>query len=111
MARRDTTTTMADALKIVGGGVVGVGIALLLAPRTGKETRKDIVRYAKTLGSKTNEAVYDFADSIADFTRAVGEKGETILQSGEEMTAEAKNQLISAIEKGQDRLEKQKNRM
>lgn len=110
MARKDTNT-MADALKFVGGGIVGAGLALLLAPRPGKETRKDIVRYAKTMGNKADKTVHEFADNIADFTDTVGEKAALILRNGQEMTREAKKELLTAIEKGQVKLEKQKHRL
>lgn len=103
--------TMADALKLVGGGIVGAGLALLLAPRPGKETRKNIVRYAKTMGSKTDKTVHEFADNIADFADTVGEKASFILRNGQEMTHDAKKELLTAIENGQVRLEKQKHRL
>lgn len=42
-ARRDTGTVVASALAVFGlGVVVGAGVGLLLAPRTGRELRKDI---------------------------------------------------------------------
>ena len=110
MAQKESSP-MADALKLVGGGIVGAGLALLLAPQPGKKTRKDIVRYAKTVGGKTNEAVYEFAESIDDFVDTVGNKAAGILHNGKEMTHEAKKELLSAIEKGQEKLEKQKSRL
>ena len=35
------------AALVAGGAVIGAGIGLLLAPRTGAETRRDVGRYAK----------------------------------------------------------------
>ena len=106
-----SNNTMADALKLVGGGIVGAGLALLLAPQEGKKTRKDIVRYAKTIRGKTDEAVCEFADSIDDFVETVGDRAADILHSGKEMTQEAKKELLTAMEKGQEKLEKQKSRL
>ena len=105
------SSPMADALKLVGGGIVGAGLALLLAPQPGKQTRKDIVRYARTVGGKTNEAVYEFAESIDEFVDAVGNKAAGILHNGKELTLEAKKELLTALEKGQEKLEKQKSRI
>ncbi len=74
-----TATEMVVAL--VGGAALGAGIALLTAPRTGAETRADIVRLAQTARNRTVglphalagavEAGGDaFADSLANSTKA-----------------------------------------
>ena len=110
MARK-YDNTMSDALKLVGGGIVGAGLALLLAPRTGKETRKDIVRFTKTVASKTDRAVHEFADEVTDFADSVGEKAQGMLHNGKEMTHDAKIGLLTALEKGRSRLAKQKHRL
>jgi hypothetical protein len=68
-------TTIKDALKLAGGGIVGAGVALLLAPRTGKETRKEIVRFARTAGRKTDRAAHELGFTLAEFASTVGEKG------------------------------------
>jgi len=100
-----------DALLLIGGGVVGAGLALLLAPHSGKETRREIVRFGKTLGNKSDKVIHEFADSIADFSDSVGEKAVGILHSGQELTREGKKGILAAIEKGQKTLEHQKRRV
>ena len=110
MAYKVNDTTK-DALKLVGGGIVGAGLALLLAPRAGKETRRDIVRLTKTVGSKTDKAVHELADAVTDFADTVGKRATDILHNGEEMTREAKKELLTAMEKGRDTLERQKHRL
>ena len=35
------------AALVAGGAVIGAGIGLLFAPKTGEETRRDVGRYAK----------------------------------------------------------------
>ncbi len=79
---RKSSSTMTDALKLVGGGIVGAGLALLLAPRTGRETRKDIVRVAKTMGSRTDKVAHEFAGNMADFAGSMGKKAAGILHMG-----------------------------
>jgi gas vesicle protein len=108
MAQKDT---MADALMLVGGGIVGAGLALLLAPRAGKETRKDIVRFARTVGSKTEKVVHDFSDSISEITDSIGEKANEILSGENELAPGSKKELLAAIERGQVKLEKQRQRL
>jgi gas vesicle protein len=110
MARKGNST-MVDALKVVGGGVVGAGLALLLAPQGGRQTRRDIVRYARTIRGKTDETVSKFADNVDDLVEMVGERAARILHDGKEMTDEAKKDLLAAMEKGQAKLERQKNRL
>ncbi len=110
MARKDTTT-MTDALKIVGGGIVGAGLALLLTPRTGKDTRKGIVRFTKTMGRKTDKAVHEFGEDITNFADAVGKKAAHILHNGRRLSWEAKKDMLTAIEKGRRRLEKQRHKL
>jgi len=111
MAQKENVT-VADALKLVGGGIVGAGLALLLAPQSGKETRHNIVRYSRTMGRKADRVVNEFADTISDFAETVGEKAADIISSGGEgMTVEAKKGLLAAIEKGQEKLEKQKSKL
>ena len=40
---------VAAALLILAGGIVGAGVALLLAPQSGQRTRKDIIGMQKNL--------------------------------------------------------------
>jgi gas vesicle protein len=108
MAQKDT---MADALMLVGGGIVGAGLALLLAPKAGKETRKDIVRMARTVGSKTDKVVHEFADNVAELADTIGEKASNILNAGSDLAPESKKELLAAIERGQVKLEKQRQRL
>jgi gas vesicle protein len=43
--QRNKVTTVASL--VAGGAVIGAGIGLLFAPKTGSETRRDVGRYAK----------------------------------------------------------------
>jgi gas vesicle protein len=80
MARKDNTVT--DALMLVGGGLFGAGVALLLAPRSGRETRREIVRFARTTGEKADRIVHDVSGNVADYAGSVGEKASLMLNSG-----------------------------
>ena len=57
----------------VVGGIVGAGIALLLAPKPGKEVREDIKRFA----SSTKERV----SSAIDQGKSLYEEGRTAIAS------------------------------
>ena len=46
------------------GAVVGVGAALLFAPQTGEETRRNLVRHGRRLRSRTADAWDDLRDEL-----------------------------------------------
>ena len=45
------------SLGIIGGALVGAGLALLLAPQSGEETRDRLVRRARRLGTRADEGM------------------------------------------------------
>ena len=110
MARRDNET-MTNALMLVGGGIVGAGLGLLFAPRTGKQTRRDIARLARDVGRKTDKAVHSFADNVTDLAETAGKKAAGMVRSGKEMTHTAKKELLAAFERGEKGLKRQTRRM
>lgn len=110
MARR-YNDTVTGTLMLVGGGIVGAGLGLLLAPRTGKQTRREIARLARTVGSKTDKAVRGLVGEVADLAETMGEKAAGIAHSGKEMSRKAGKELLSAFETGQKKLDKQKRRV
>ena len=99
------------SLMLVGGGLIGAGVTLLVAPKAGKETRKDIVLHARKLRRKSDEAVYDFADSICEMVETIGGKAAEILKQGKDITDEGKKELLTAIEKAQVKLQGERGRL
>jgi len=47
MAERDDNKVIVGALMLIGGGIIGAGLALLYAPQSGKATRREIEKYTK----------------------------------------------------------------
>ena len=72
------------ALFFVLGGFIGAAVALLLAPRSGEETRKLIVQ-------KTREG----ADFIASRTKDVTEKTGGLIDRGKELLQQQRDQLAA----------------
>ncbi len=101
---RKVNNTMTDALMLLGGGIVGAGLALLLAPQSGRKTRNEITRFGKTIGRNGEKAVRDVADRM-------GKTATDIMRSGKELTKEGKKGLLTAVEKGQETLESQKRKL
>ncbi len=96
----------AAALLMVAGGIIGAGLALLLAPQSGQRTRRDISRYARKVKSRADEAVEELTDNINDLVETIGDKTEDLLEKGKDVAGGARKDLIRLIEEGASRLEK-----
>ena len=70
MARK-INTSMTDALMLVGGGVVGAGLALLLAPQSGKKSRKEISRFSRSVSKKGDKVIRNISENMSDFAERV----------------------------------------
>jgi gas vesicle protein len=110
MGRRENGV-VAGTLLLTAGALLGAGVALLLAPRSGKDTRKEILRYAKKAGRKAEGVVGEFADTVSEMVDAVGGKADDILDQGKDLAHDAKKELIGVLEEGQKKLEKQRARL
>ncbi|HJV34350.1 YtxH domain-containing protein [Geomonas sp.] len=114
MAQRESNRVMVGAMMLVVGGLLGAGVALLYAPQSGEKTRRDLNRYGKKLrrkGRDAVEAVEEFSEHVTDMAESVGERAADILERGKDMAYGAKKGLLKAIEEGESRLEKQRNRL
>jgi len=74
------------------GGVVGAGIALLLAPKSGKELRKDIKDIAAKTRDKVTETIEDGKHLYDESRIAVKEA----IDAGKQAFVEEKNRYIKA---------------
>jgi gas vesicle protein len=106
---------MDDYKRVAGafiiGGVAGAFAALLYAPKSGRETRKDIAKTARKIKRETVPLVEDAIDSINDFADEVKHKVSDILESGKELSDSTKREIVKNIEYGQKVMEKQKKRL
>jgi gas vesicle protein len=97
----DESRTGEKALFFVLGGFVGAAIALLLAPRSGEETRR-------LIAMKTREGT----DLIVNRTKEVTEKTAGLVDRGKELLQQQRDQLAAALEAGKQayRDEKEKTK-
>ncbi|MEW6053178.1 MAG: YtxH domain-containing protein [Nitrospirota bacterium] len=104
-----------DYKKIAGafliGGVIGAAIAILYAPKSGRETRKDITRTARRIKRETVHLVNDAIDSINDFTVDVKDKVSDVIDQGKDLSESAKKEILKNLDHGQKVIEKQKKRL
>ncbi|MEJ2695803.1 MAG: YtxH domain-containing protein [Candidatus Sulfobium sp.] len=87
-------------LSFLLGGVVGAGLALLLAPQAGTETRQKIKDMA--------DDVKDKASGYVDQTK---NKVTSYVDKGKEYYDERKSLVKSAVEAGRDAYDKEKERL
>ena len=79
------------------GAVIGAGIALLLAPQSGVDTRRDIKRKARQMSDAARDAAGDLQDTVADrYSRARASVGTTI-DSARQAIDMKKHQASEAI--------------
>ena len=86
-------------LSFLAGAAVGAGMALLVAPRTGKELREKI-------SGLTDDAV----TKIRDYASEAQSKITATLEDGKELLKEKKSIISSAIEAGKDAMEREKEK-
>lgn len=82
------------------GLAVGAGIALLFAPRTGEETRRDLQRRAKRVGDQAQDFVSEMTDSVSQTISAAKEKVETRIDSTRQAVELKKRQVSNAVDAG-----------
>jgi gas vesicle protein len=93
----DTGTIL---MAFLAGAAVGTGLALLYAPKTGKELRDRIA-------DLTDDAV----DKIKTYVTEAQDRIKTTLDEGKELLKEKKSVLSSALEAGKEAMEREKESM
>lgn len=72
---------------LIVGGLLGAGTALLIAPRSGRHTRRRIRRAAEDLGDRAEEGLQRAADDVrrvaSDARRVAERSGEQVRRSVE----------------------------
>ena len=79
------------------GGVVGAGVALLMAPKPGQETREQIKKLADEAKEKAEAYIEDMKSKAA-----------TVVEKGKELLEKEKTVISAAIDAGKEAYEKEK---
>jgi gas vesicle protein len=85
-------------LSFLVGGLIGAGVALLTAPKTGEETRKVITELAEEVKEKAE----DYIDQAKGTARIYVEKGKDFIEK-------EKNIITKSVEVGKEAYEKETN--
>lgn len=107
--RTDNVTT--GALLVLAGAILGAGAALLVAPQSGRRTRRDIARYARKTGRKLEGVAGEVAERVAELADGVEEKAEELLGKGKELSVESREVVLGAMNEGLQRLGRQRDRL
>lgn len=96
MHRDDGCSSGTTLLSFLTGTVIGAGIALLYAPKTGVETRELLTEYGNDLRDKTRHLPGNLrgsAEDIVDRGKSLINKGRELIDQGTEMVNTGKNYL------------------
>jgi gas vesicle protein len=104
-----------DYRKVAGafllGGLIGATVALLYAPKSGKETRRDITKTARRVKREAADLVDDTIYGINEFASDMKDKVSDLIEHGVELSDHAKKEIIKNFEHGQKVIDKQKKRI
>lgn len=109
---KEKTNKKSGLGKVAAGAAVGVGLGILFAPKSGKETRNDIKDKVKTLTSKEYQT--EFKNRVKEIEKEIKELDkEKVLNIAKKKSTELKEKteelIIIAKEKGNKALEKTAN--
>lgn len=96
------------AIGVVVGGLIGAAVALLYAPQSGRETRKDIKRTARRVKNSTVDLIEDTIDDVNGLVNDLRKKGADILEQGADLSGKAKQDIIAILDQVQKAIEKKK---
>lgn len=95
--------------KLLAGAAVGVGIGMMLAPKSGEETRKDIKKGAKNLANKVKDVdLNEVKDDLVDGYEKL--KKELSTMDKEKAKKIAKKKINELSDKTQDLMEMAKKK-
>lgn len=82
------------------GIAIGAGIALLFAPKTGEETRRDLQRRARKVSDQAQDLVSEVTGSVSQTIQSAREKVETRIDSTRSAVELKRRQVSNAVDAG-----------
>jgi len=102
---------MMGAMLVLVGAILGAGAALLLAPQSGRKTRRDISRYTRKTGKVLEGVAEEVVGSVSGMVDAVEETAAEFLEKGKDLSKESREAVLAALNEGQERLGRQRDRL
>ena len=84
------------------GALIGAGVALLFAPRSGRETRADISRRARAAQDRVRDVATGVTDQVVDTFETARTRIEEQIESARDAIVTKKEQVSRAMEAGRE---------
>jgi gas vesicle protein len=84
------------------GALIGAGVALLFAPKSGQETRSDIKRGARKAQNKVRDVAEEMTEQVVDTFEGARAKVEEQLETARSAIVAKKEQVSRAMEAGRE---------
>jgi len=84
----------------LAGLAIGAGIALLFAPRSGEETRRDIERRARKVGNQAQDFVSEVTESVGSKLQEAKDSVENRFDSARNAVELKRRQVTNAVDAG-----------
>ncbi|HVF39406.1 MAG TPA: YtxH domain-containing protein [Gemmatimonadaceae bacterium] len=84
----------------LAGLAVGAGIALLFAPRTGAETRRDLQQRARRVGDQAQDFVSEVTDSVGQKIEEARSSVQTRIETTRDAIELKRRQVTRAVDAG-----------
>lgn len=82
------------------GLAVGAGVALLFAPRTGEETRRDLQRRAREVGDQAQDLVSEISESVGNTLQQTRDTVEGRIDAARDAVELKRRQVTNAVDAG-----------
>lgn len=99
------------AFLVLLGGILGASVALLFAPQTGEKTRKQLVRYGKKAGNRTQKFVGAIGESLDEALGDILKVGGEGLERGMRLTNRARSEVLEVLDAGKKYLEEERGKL
>src|SRR5215831_12029657 len=97
----------------ITGAAASAIVALLYAPKSGAQTRKDLRRFARRTTDRIEDLQEDIREQVGDWVEEVNDVFQTSMRSGKRFGVDTCQQVANvfdmakkAVEQGKSRLEK-----
>jgi len=84
------------------GALIGAGVALLFAPRSGRETRADIGRRARAAQDRVRDVATGVTDQVVDTFETARSRIEEQIETARSAIVTKKDQVSRAMEAGRE---------
>lgn len=93
------------------GGLIGAGIALLYAPKAGKETREDIRRLTTRGAERVMAEKEVIEERISELMHQISSKTEELVRGGVQLADDKKREILAAIQAAKRAYDEERRRL